>query len=1167
MATIDLSRSSTDFRKHYTSVRAQQGRVFVDDDHNENERLHVEAERRSRVDIIGPAGSPDDGFRISNPKITANKIDFDINTGTFYLGGLRLDMDKVETLQLQTDWLQFSGSNLPSPPGNGKRLDLVYLEAWLQTVSAVEDNELFEVALSGPDTSTRMRLMRRVHVATGRQTTDCHKEWKDIISDWALNNLGTLNGQNELACDTKLKIDFEPGTNPSDLCSPPVAGGYLGAENQAVRVELVDSTHFTWGFDNAAPLYRVKVSTNGAGQMRVINMLNEPKDQAHWPLSGQTVELLPWSAVLPNNEKLAETRGFLAQIDSSYDPDGKQFTITANVPANFGNGWKARSDAAQLGEEFFYLRVWNRGSDTTSSPTVAFITGTAVSLGHTGLTITITGNDRRPGDYWIIAARPESPNRVVPWLLETGRGPHGYRRFFTPLAVIEWDGSGAVVTGKIAHDCRDTFPPLTRMRNCCTYTVGNGETSFGAFNNIQDAIDQLPAEGGEICILPGVYQQSFKIVDRDNIIIHGCGSHTIIEAPSGGISPLIYIEDSQRIKIKSLTIEAPHVIGIRMVNSITAEPSRVLLEHIHIEDIEILARDYSAIDCRGGQFITVINNTIRHAPLLQTLSSKSNAGKSPAIFVRADDVRIELNRIECVITRRSISAMGGLQIGGGSERVEIRRNQIVGGNGNGITLGSFTYILEANVVWLSTDYIKAFTGSMESYLGAFLFIGDDDCPHPEPDPKDPTDPDGNPLVPISDGNLIDIRILENEILDMGLNGITTLRFSRRAGGFPILITDIAIESNRVRRCVQIDLGDNPFNPLFPYGFGGVAITASEYLTLRNNWIETNGRSFIDPVCGVFLFFASGVVIEQNQIKDNGPLIPAQRPPTPGPRGGIFIRLATTPLMEVKGSDATGSNTEVKREGFPAVRITDNIVISPFGTALLVNAQGDVFVESNQLVTCRIDNSDAQSSAANAFNLIEPIGGKAVKIFNGGVTFDLAAQFTNFTGFAKANPGENINQGLRGEGSLNAQPAPTATGNILFNDNRVMLAPDVATDDEIDTSITLMSGDDISMQDNQCDCRLNGQILAVHALVIGYSIRVAGNRFKEPLDVNGFAAYTIAMMNSTTDNLGTCCFLIAGTDAVSIKGPNRSLMDLSGSDFCQERARSFANAFAGTNFKI
>src|SRR5579872_5407447 len=109
MATIDLSRSATEYRKHYAGVRAQQGRVFVDDDHNENERLHGEDERRARVDIIGPAGSPDNGFLTANPAIHNGHIDFDIEAGEFYLGGLRLDLEQTESFQVQSDWLELLG--------------------------------------------------------------------------------------------------------------------------------------------------------------------------------------------------------------------------------------------------------------------------------------------------------------------------------------------------------------------------------------------------------------------------------------------------------------------------------------------------------------------------------------------------------------------------------------------------------------------------------------------------------------------------------------------------------------------------------------------------------------------------------------------------------------------------------------------------------------------------------------------------------------------------------------------------------------------------------------------------------------------------------------------------------------------------------------------------
>ena len=65
MPNIDISRDATDLRKHYDRVHMQQGRVLTDDDFNEAERLDAEDARRVRVDVIGPAGSPDDGFKLN----------------------------------------------------------------------------------------------------------------------------------------------------------------------------------------------------------------------------------------------------------------------------------------------------------------------------------------------------------------------------------------------------------------------------------------------------------------------------------------------------------------------------------------------------------------------------------------------------------------------------------------------------------------------------------------------------------------------------------------------------------------------------------------------------------------------------------------------------------------------------------------------------------------------------------------------------------------------------------------------------------------------------------------------------------------------------------------------------------------------------------------------
>ncbi len=505
MATIDLSRSATDYRKHYKSVYAQQGRVFVDDDHNENESVHGEETRSGIVEIVGPVGAPGDGFLLSNPRLTGGKIEFDLAAGSLYVGGYRLNLEAPTTFQKQSDWLEIFGSGTLNAP-TVSRDDLVYVETYLTPVTSVEDSETFEVALGGPDTGTRMKQIQRVRIFNGFTGTNCQDGWKALAASLKTGKRGTLNSENELIPDTQLIIGFaKNGTDTDHLCSPPVAGGYLGAENQALRVQIVDQTHFTWGFDNAAPLYRVKVDLV-AGLLTKVTMLTEPKDQAHWPTAGQVVEFLPWSTVLPNNEKTAEISGFLTRVASSYDPGLKQFTIDPANPVSttFGLDWKKRADAGTLaptaGDVYFHMRVWNRGGDTTSPVAIPFASGTAVDLPGTGLRVTFTGNDRPFADYWIIAARPDSPNLVVPWALNrvklrTGTGISSHR-----LESFNGRFSGAFV-----QDCRrlqTTFSALTMDSRLLHFTVGDGETSWENSPAFRRQIDAGPQRAAKSASCP-----------------------------------------------------------------------------------------------------------------------------------------------------------------------------------------------------------------------------------------------------------------------------------------------------------------------------------------------------------------------------------------------------------------------------------------------------------------------------------------------------------------------------------------------------------------------------------------------------------------------------------------------------------------------------------------
>ena len=130
--------------------------------------------------------------------------------------------------------------------------------------------------------------------------------------------------------------------------------------------------------------------------------------------------MLPWSAALHNGERVAELWGHLCKVQVSYNPDDQTLEIDTPLPPNFGHQWQSRSDKSEFfdpskpEQNFFYLRVWNRGDDLASPAAIPIANG---RLGNTGLEVRFSGVPLRPGDHWIIAARPAAPEAIVPWEL------------------------------------------------------------------------------------------------------------------------------------------------------------------------------------------------------------------------------------------------------------------------------------------------------------------------------------------------------------------------------------------------------------------------------------------------------------------------------------------------------------------------------------------------------------------------------------------------------------------------------------------------------------------------------------------------------------------------------------------------------------------------------
>jgi hypothetical protein len=1168
MGTFDISRINFDPKKHYQSVRMQQGRVLTDDDWNENERIGNEELRRSLNDTIGSYGTSNNGFKIDQVRDNgAGGIDFNILAGTIYLGGQRFELEQKEPFRAQKDWLQqpVDSDKIPKVAVGSEQYDLVYLEAWQQPVSAVEDSSLFEEALGGPDTTTRVRKMRRVKVASDVGSADCSEAWKKLTGDWEKNNLGLINREYERIPDTKLSVTFIGDGVSDDLCTPAAAGGYLGAENQAIRVQIVNDNSggkkITWGFDNASPLYRVKVDFTNL----TVTMLTEPKDQYHWPLSGQVVEILPWSAVLSNNEKIAEISGNLYKVSSSYDPDSGQLTLLDQLPLLMKLDEVDRfhlSDINYLSDQtlpdYYFMRVWNRGTDLISAASIDVPIGSEIPLGNTGLAITFSGNDWVPGDFWVIAARPETPNQVVPWELETGIIHHGIRRFYAPLAVIRWSNEGQhTITGEVVHDCRKRFRPLTDINRCCTYEVGDGVHSSGDFHSIEEAVKQLPAQGGRICVLPGVHHANLSVVDRENIHITGCGDQTIVHPRVKTPGQEIFgFSSCRNIRIDNLTLITHTGIAVLVEDASDAANAT---EGLTIERNRIFALTHAIRigvknELAGKNAIRICDNVIGMWDL---------EGGDAAIFTCADDVLIHNNEISVVsapdpqdpqdsrdpkgpdgtlftpcidkvqfydqpqwwmnvvygtLAYMNVAwafkpieykAKGGIQIGGGSEMVRITYNHITGGSGNGVTLGDLPTEGGTGNDFKNKLFVHQLDSMHQKYLEQNLL-----------------------------GNLYEIAIENNFIAGVGLSGIGVAAFLHQEEvGLMISVDEITIRENHITKCANQVPDEKPESMLNEVGFGGIVLASCENVVISNNKIQDNGRHENKAVCGVLILYGEDVDISNNRIINNGPLgITGGQALERGLRGGIVVLLSFKQLIY----EFRQNKGFTRPDGIPAVKVHDNIVVQPIGQALLLIVFGPVSVVGNQFTT---------QCADYKINPLSVIAG-AVLIINLGLSQDLMAALLlkSFRYVATGNQKQFTEVGgMTGVENTDAEAALRFLylpgGSVMYNANQTTLDLQDKVIDLVLSAQAIVSLDDVAYNSNQSEVRSLFDIILSNAVLVGATVRASDNRFQEGFTITLNSLISVGFMNMANANQATHCIQVFGPKAFTVEIANSILYQL------------------------
>jgi hypothetical protein len=414
----DLSRLTFGREKHYHGVIKQQGRVDLDADWNEQNEIAASRVETEAVDVIGACGAPidDAGFTLS---ATSGGANINISKGRAYVDGLLCENEQDVLITSQPD---LPGFALPTAAG----VYIAYLEVWLRHLTALDDADIREVALGGPDTCSRTKTVWQVNLlnvaAAGTNVTCTTPEpkWDALIAP----SSGTLAAR---AVPT-------PASSP---CGIAAAGGYSSLQNQLYRVEIHDPSSgtpsFKWSRENGSVVAGWTAQAGANNEQ--LTIASKGPDDALGFAPGQWIEL-----VSDANELNFQPGVLVPLIGVS----GNTLTIDPSRATGAVTGLKLPAK----------IRRWD------SAGRASLTTGQWLDL-ENGVQIRFSPGTFATGDYWLIPAR--TLNASVVWPTNASGPislpPKGIKRHYCKLAVVNLNGG----VWSIAAPCLPTFPPLTQI--------------------------------------------------------------------------------------------------------------------------------------------------------------------------------------------------------------------------------------------------------------------------------------------------------------------------------------------------------------------------------------------------------------------------------------------------------------------------------------------------------------------------------------------------------------------------------------------------------------------------------------------------------------------------------------------------------------------------------
>lgn len=1188
----DFSYFPFDSSDGYTGVLHQQGRVLLDRDWNAQREIDARWQRTAAADAFGhgvmavPA-SEGDAFKVMAAQVDGDIVRVQLAPGRGWASGLLLQQSTALTLAATYLSPPLVPQQSTATIAAGTR-DAVLLQVWEDTVSGFQaPADLIEPALGGPDTTERTRTYFAARLLRLGPNDDCRAVGR-LVDD--------------LSAKGRLTVSPSPVLAVAGDCPLEAGGGYTGLEHLLYRIEIAEpaagQARFKWSQFNGGLVGRGIFT---AGTLPATGTVDVTANVQAIDLCGLDTFYLEALAFEPAAG--AWRVAFTAQATRSANG---QLAL-----AGVEGAWPTVAPSTA------FFRLWNgiaRIADFPAGAPTELKDGIRLEFDPA------TATNYRPGDFWSFPVRASGAAFAAP-LWPTDAPPQGAVLRHVALAEITWNAAQSVSfeAGEI-EDCRRIFRPLTNQRICCTYNVGDGVTSFGDFNRIEDALRHLPAAGGEICLLPGLHNTNTVIRGRVHVTVRGCGAQTkVTPRQQTSTQPIFQVLDSSDVALLDMDL---FTMGGTAIEVLGSQPGQA--HDITIAGNRMLAC-LNAVRARNVAHLEVHHNRIR-------MLDKRDSGVG--IYVAGDDSRIERNdlrlfpfsqmppieipeqpdpidptdpcaRVEIAFANPRIflgyvnavwavalprfpiftlqtppyRALGGIQLGGGSERVAVLDNTIVGGAGNGITLGALAAPMPP---------AQAFTFEVtdgDARVAGTVF-GPDGRPLAGVQiTLTPRGPGSRPPPQLSNANgrvtfgvaRDTYTVTEGAVgLEIGSleavrrdNGVVLLdiRLQREPAPPPAdngFLYDIAIERNTVSAMGLSGIGV-PAQAAAAVGGSqgagapGRALAAAQALlgcpvvglVIRENTLSSNLRNPFDNamrqgvrlrgIGGISLGLVDDALIVDNRIERNGT-------GAANPHCGIFLQYGEDVEIQRNqvldnGSVPTDANADLvpgQRGGIvlslvssfslmaplrggtattgsrPAARVHGNTVVQPVGCALVARAIGPLAIADNSFASEHAGPTAFERLAGTV--LVLNLGG----VQNAGAGQDMRRPGSLAAAEAPAPPPPQPASNLGMNQRARAQPVAVAVARPAA---AALLLPDGQTQFNDNQSRTgpahraagcqLLFSFDDVAFAGNQSSSVQGTPLFANTLLFGATVRAHGNRFKESNRSALLSAFTLASRANNT----------------------------------------------------